>query len=231
MATGQIVVNGRVLESRLMQGDTVAGITKFAIGTGDGSWNVANPPVAKDVGGNSLDISYSGSGLGVVVGAGALYFSGTALDVPQTILDDTTTPAIVVSQYNHIMVDNAGVFTVTATSSATTPTIPSGNIYIGYVNTDATVVLTIYNQANMVHELARVSVVISFIDLQGDVTLEATNRIRVTATFGAGVGTGDIMEFALFGGAGDSVMIAYKTVQVIHKLSTNALNVVWDLSF
>jgi hypothetical protein len=129
------------------------------------------------------------------------------------------------------MIDNAGVFTVTATGSSTAPVIPANHIYMGYVHTDPTVALTIFNQAQMVNEVARLFVILDYVDLQDNVTSEVTNKIRITASFSAGIGTGDITEFALFGGTGNNKMIAYKTVQVIHKLSTNILNVVWDLVF
>lgn len=230
MAIGQIVTVAGILEAQLMKGDVVPGVTQFAIGTGDSSWNPISPPSATDVG-NSLKMVYVGTGIDTAISAGDVYIGGIKITKTQTILNSTSTPALQFSKFNHIMIDNAGVFTVTATASSTAPVIPVNHLYLGYIYTDATVAITIFNNAQMATEIARVFAILDYVDLQGDITTEVTNKIRVTASFSAGVGTGDITEFALFGGTGNNKIIAYKTVQVIHKLSTNILNVVWDLSF
>lgn len=230
MAIGRITVQAGVLEAQQMKGDVVPAITYFAIGAGDVLWDTVTPPVATDVG-NSLKMVYSGAGIETVISAGDVYIGGVKVTKTATTLNSTSTPALQFSKYNHILLSNAGVFTVTASVSSTAPSIPSGSIYLGYIYTDSTVALTIFNKAQMASELARVSATIQYVDLQGDVTSEVTNKIRVTATVPAGTGTGDVLEFALFGGTSNLKMIAYKTVQVIHKLAGDTLNAVWDLTF
>lgn len=52
----------------------------------------------------------------------------------------------------------------------------------------------------LVNEIARVPVTTSFVDELGEPTASITNRVRVQATFDPGVGSGNNVEFGLFGG-------------------------------